>query len=106
VPRLSLVSIPSRGTGYAERVIERCGKLAPRAAVINDAEQIRSFIEAEVPPPPAIGLSKAQKERSRIFNTLVKEGEAVQERTGKVWPASCTPGVCRRRRISTRSLTV
>lgn len=29
-------------------------------------------------------LSKAQKERSRIFNTLVKEGEAVQERTGKV----------------------
>jgi len=33
-------------------------------------------------------LSKAQKERSRIFNTLVKEGEAVQERTGKVWPAS------------------
>ena len=29
-------------------------------------------------------LSKAQKERSRIFHTLVKEGEAVQERTGKI----------------------
>lgn len=29
-------------------------------------------------------LSKAQKERSRMFHTLVKEGEAVQERTRKV----------------------
>ena len=87
-------------------LLSLAAKLAPQLALIKDAEPIRSFIEAEVPPPPAIGLSKAQKERSRIFNTLVKEGEAVQERTGKVWPASCTPGVCRRRRISTRSLTV
>jgi poly(hydroxyalkanoate) granule-associated protein len=29
-------------------------------------------------------LSRAQKERSRIFHTLVKEGEVVQERTRKV----------------------
>lgn len=29
-------------------------------------------------------LSKAQKERSKIFHTLVKEGEAVQQRTRKI----------------------
>jgi len=56
-----LLSIPSCGTGYAERVIEPRGEARARLAVIKDAEQIRSFIEGEVPPPPAIGAEEPQQ---------------------------------------------
>jgi len=44
-------------------------KRAPRLAVIMDAEQIRSFIEAEVPPPPAIGAKEPQQMSRAALHT-------------------------------------
>jgi hypothetical protein len=42
-------------------LLSLAAKLAPQLALIKDAEPIRSFIEAEVPPPPAIGAKEPQQ---------------------------------------------
>jgi hypothetical protein len=42
-------------------LLSLAAKLAPQLALIKDAEPIRSFIKAEVPPPPAIGAKEPQQ---------------------------------------------
>ena len=50
-------------------LLSLAAKLAPRLAVIKDAEQIRSFIEAKVPPPPAIGAEEPQQMSRTALHT-------------------------------------